>query len=457
MGLLRSRLALRIYLVGLAQFAVVAAGFIALLEASRPPGGGPLEGEGRLLSRSFARVADDPAELEREVRRAELDLRASIAVVFPDGSTMTGRRGSGALRCSPLREGRPVEGGREVCVATPMAFPGGRAGHIELVIPARPPPVLMGPRVIALVLFVVGVSSWFLARSLTGPLRRLSEGARRFGEGNIAARVALERDDELGDVSRAFDEMAGRVADLLRAERELLANISHELRTPLARIRVALDLASEGDAAMAKESLADIAEDLDELERLITDVLTAARLGLEDGTSPGGAPPLRRALVDLRDLLGHAEARFRSAHPSRPLTVDIQGGLPHVFGDAVLLRRVIDNLLENAHKYTERPDEPITLAARLDGGSGVILEVIDKGIGINAADLARVFRPFFRADKSRTRATGGLGLGLALAKRIVEAHGGTIELTSALGEGTSARVRLPAEAGDEVEGAPPSE
>src|SRR5262249_45142450 len=152
--------------------------------------------------------------------------------------------------------------------------------------------------------------------------------------------------------------------DLLRAEKELLANVSHELRTPLARIRVALDLASEGDAEVAKESLAEIAGDLSELERLISDILTAARLDLADGSDAPGLPPLRRQRIDVRGLIDAAAIRFHSAHPERTLDVDVAGEIPPVDGDPVLLRRVIDNLLENAHKYTKSSNESIQVDVR---------------------------------------------------------------------------------------------
>jgi signal transduction histidine kinase len=325
-------------------------------------------------------------------------------------------------------------------VTWPVRFPTGE-GRLVFAPPGPPPPPAFGTRIVPLVLIVVAVSSLLLARSLTRPLQKLSSAARAFGSGDLGARVALARSDELGDVSRSFDEMAERVTELLRAEKELIANVSHELRTPLARIRVAMDLATEGDAEVAKASLADIAEDLDELERLIADVLTAARLDLGDGSAPAGTPPLRRERVDVHELLDHAASRFRTAHADRPLDVRLEDDLPSVDGDPVLLRRVVDNLLENAHKYTEQRAEPIALVARADGD--VEIEIIDHGVGISAADLPQVFRPFFRADRSRTRATGGLGLGLALTKRIVDAHGGSIELTSAPGLGTRAVVRLP--------------
>jgi signal transduction histidine kinase len=443
--LFRTRLALRIYLVGLAQFAVVAAGFFAILAANRPTFINQHELQSHFIAGSITPLLGDTPALQRELSRAQDELHLTITVIDPDGAVLASTAPPDAPRClnggPPRPNGGPPRPGPG-CRREPLLFPGGRTGLLELHGPRLPPPPPpVGVPVIGLVLVVVGVSSWLLARTLTRPLRRLSTTARAFGGGKLDARAALGREDELGDVSRAFDEMAERVTALLRAEKELLANVSHELRTPLSRIRVAMDIAVEGDAEVARESIADIASDLDELERLIADILTAARLDLGDGTLESGVPPLRRAPVDLPDLLARAEARFRAAHPERTLRVDVATALPTLSGDAVLLRRVIDNLLENAHKYSERPDAEITLLAR--AGAEVIFEVRDQGIGISADDLPRVFRPFFRADKSRTRKTGGLGLGLALAKRIVDAHGGTIEIESKPGEGTRARVLLP--------------
>ncbi|WP_437962032.1 HAMP domain-containing sensor histidine kinase [Sorangium sp. So ce119] len=440
--LLRGRLALRIYLVGLAQIAVIVAGFIAVMEMNRRTGVNPGKQQLRFITSVIARSLDDPRALDGALAIVREDLNATISVIDPDGAFLATNAPGGRPRCDTTAPAFPPDPEAPRCYTAPLRFPDGRQGRVEAIPPPMPPP-FSGLRVIAFVLVVVGVSSWLLGRTLTRPLRQLSSAARAFGGGDLKARAALRNRDELGDVSRAFDEMAERVAELLRAERELLANVSHELRTPLSRIRVALALISEaeGDVAVARELLADIGGDLDELERLISDVLTAARLDLEDAASPGGIPPLRRERVDVLDLLARAASRFRAAHPRRALRVDVPEELPPVDADPVLLRRVVDNLLENAHKYTERSAEAIELVAR--GGEEVAIDVIDRGVGIAAADLPRVFRPFFRADRSRTRATGGLGLGLALAKRIVDAHGGRIELASAPNEGTRARVRLP--------------
>jgi signal transduction histidine kinase len=291
--------------------------------------------------------------------------------------------------------------------------------------------------VAAVILVVVGVGAYVTARSFAQPLVSLTETTRAFGKGNLEARTKSTRQDEIGELSRAFDDMADRLGRLIVAERELLANVSHELRTPLARIRVALDIASESDGKSGI-SLADIAQDLAELERIVEDVLASARLAV----SSGGALPMRTQPGDVRALLDKSVALFQLAHPDRVLETKLPDTLGTMNADPVLLRRVIDNLLENAHKYTDKPDRAITLQAKLDGET-VVIDVIDRGIGISEDDQKRLFEPFFRVDRSRARATGGLGLGLLLARRIVEAHGGTLTIASVLNEGTSATVTLP--------------
>jgi signal transduction histidine kinase len=290
---------------------------------------------------------------------------------------------------------------------------------------------------LGVVMLVLAIGSWPTARSIAAPLERLTSAANRLGEGDLSVRAGLRARGEVGELASAFDEMAERLQRLVRAERELLANVSHELRTPLARIRVALELAAEGDHERARRYLSEIGDDLAELDGLVEEILTAARL---DGAGPSGLP-VHRAPLALAELLGDVAARFRAADPGRPLSLELAPSLPPVEADAPLLRRLVENLLDNARKYSE-PGAPVALAARPGDGS-VVIEVRDRGIGIEAADLPRLFTAFFRTDRSRVRGTGGVGLGLALAKRIAEAHGGRIEAESRPGEGTTIRVTLP--------------
>src|ERR1019366_9514677 len=177
-------------------------------------------------------------------------------------------------------------------------------------------------------LLIVGVGSFLTARWIVGPLQTLSQTARALGAGDLKARTGLKRTDEVGDVGRSFDEMAERLQKLMQAERELLANVSHELRTPLARIRVALDIAAESNGGAGGASLSEVSTDLTEIEALLDDVMTTARLQID---------------------------------------VEVRGDLPSVRADPVLMRRAIDNVLENADKYSPNPDAPVVLRAETAG------------------------------------------------------------------------------------------
>jgi signal transduction histidine kinase len=284
----------------------------------------------------------------------------------------------------------------------------------------------------AMILVLVGIASVWFSRRLARPLEQLANAARRFGAGDISARAELELADELGDVGRAFDEMADRTAGVLRSQRQLMGDVSHELRTPLARIRVALELAAE-DPVAARDVLADVGCDLDEIDQLIGDILTTARLD-------GEHAKIERERTSLAELTDRATRRFQSRHPGRMLERTI-GDDRAIECDPLLLRRALDNLLDNAAKYSDT-GTPVTFAVS-PNGSTVAFEVIDRGIGMSDDELDSAFTPFWRADTSRTRRTGGVGLGLALARRIARAHGGDVTLSSRPGQGTTARLEVP--------------
>ncbi|HUQ05701.1 MAG TPA: HAMP domain-containing sensor histidine kinase [Kofleriaceae bacterium] len=308
--------------------------------------------------------------------------------------------------------------------------------------PVRRPPraAHLGPLLTLGCGFVVlAVGAALTARWIVRPVQQLSLTAREIGEGDLSARSGLSRTDEIGDLGRHIDDMAGQVARLLANERELLANVAHELRTPLARMGVALDLAGEGNAERARASLAEIATDVSELSTIVDDILTAMRLDAERGT----ALPLRRAATSPASIVHAAVGRLQTSHPRRPVYVTISSELPDVDVDPVLFRRALDNLVENAHKYTPDETQPITVCAG-NSPNGIVFSVADRGIGIGPEDLPHVYEAFFRSERSRSRRTGGVGLGLTLARRIVEAHGGTISMDSEIGRGTRVSVCVPA-------------
>ncbi len=305
------------------------------------------------------------------------------------------------------------------------------------------------------VLLMVSAASFWFSRRLVRPLGELAAAARRFGSGDTAARARLLRDDELGDVGRAFDDMADRTAALLAAQRQLMADVSHELRTPLARIRVALELAVE-DPVAAQDVLASVGEDLEEIDHLIGDILTTARLD-------GSAAELHTTPTTVGELVQRAASGFSTRHPGRALEESLGSGKlaeAQLECDPVLLRRALDNLLDNAANYSDAA-QPVSLfveehrstdgnGAARDGAAapGVSFSVKDRGIGMSAEELERAFTPFWRADGSRARRTGGVGLGLALARRIARAHGGDVTLQSSPGRGTTARLDIPTVRGE---------
>ncbi len=287
--------------------------------------------------------------------------------------------------------------------------------------------LLLGTLLVSLVLV------YPLSRSITRPVEKLTAAVQAYGRGDLARRSGLgDLEDEVGQLARSFDEMADRIQAARRAERELLANVSHELRTPLARMKVALELVQPENEAVRKRLTA-LDEEIDELERLISDVLTASRLEL-------AALPLHRTRLRLADLVGKARERSLALKPATAIEARVEPDL-QLDADEALLGRALDNLIENARKYGN--GTPVEVEARRDGSS-VVIGVRDYGPGIPAAELEHVFDLFFRGEGARVQ-TSGFGLGLALAKRVAEAHGGSAVAANADGGGARIELRLPAQ------------
>ena len=438
------RLFWRVYLAGLALLALVALANVVVgtLTARSPL----VRGTAKLTRFAAEHVAghpDEPERIQADLRQMADAFRVDMAYRLDGGRVVASVGEAPPLpeeQRARLDDGlqKYYEDDRPVW-ATRVA--GSSPGYLIVAAAPRSVPVERAAAFISAWLIVLALAAFPLARALARPMERLTDAARKLGAGDLTARAGLRRGDEVGELSAAFDDMASRLEGLVRAERQLLADVSHELRTPLARIRVALDLAAEGDVDRARKYLEAIRMDLAELDQLLGDVLTAARLDQAGGR---GEVPLRLQQVTAREIVDRAVERFRRSHPDRMLAVRIEGSLPGLVADPAMLRLVIDNLLDNAAKYSEAP-APVELLARSDGVA-LVVSVRDEGIGVEPQDVARLFTPFFRTDRSRARGTGGVGLGLALAKRIVEAHGGTIAVESRPGLGTTVRFRVPGEA-----------
>lgn len=443
------RLAAQIWALSLMTLLAVILSLSVLLWTSDQPSAPP--GLSKMLEhivREIAR-AGDPTAIQAAVDRATADTGHELALFDRSGARVAASSEHEPTQLTPEQLAALQRGELTMLPTTIVVVLRDDAGLVGYgLVRLRPPaPPRPGLSAIAVVLAVLAAVSLLLARRLLVPLRRLMQAAQAFGSGGVHARVGIPPRGALGHLGQVFDEMAGRVAELLQSQRELLANVSHELRTPLSRLRVALELAAESDGETARAELRLAEEDLGQLERMVEDVLSAASLdlaSLRPGTNPG---VLKQRRLDVAALADRTVRRFATTWSERRITFAAADRPLLVDGDAELLRRALDNLLDNARKYSET-SAPIHVDAALEGDD-VTITVTDAGVGIDAADQALVFTPFFRADRSRRRATGGVGLGLTLVDRIARAHGGSAELESEPGRGTRVTLRLPrAQPGD---------
>lgn len=290
----------------------------------------------------------------------------------------------------------------------------GAAGHVYIVL-----------GYLAFLVAVIVASHWYQRRQLR-PLQALRAAVEAVARGDLKARVPVERDDEIGQVADAFNQMTGRVEQMVAARERLLADVSHELRSPLARVKVALELLPAGAERDA------IARDAREMETLISVLLERERLGAR-------AESLETEPVDLTALVRRVADGFADRLPGVVFQDDAEPVVAEVDGE--LVRLLVQNLVDNAVKFSRPDSRPVEVRLRADDG-GVELSVTDDGIGIPAADAERVFEPFVKLDPARGHRRG-YGLGLNLCWRVVEAHRGTIEVLPKPGGGTSVKVVLP--------------
>ncbi len=267
---------------------------------------------------------------------------------------------------------------------------------------------------------------YYLILRLIRPVNRLIDGVRRFGQGEMDHRIELNRRDELGELADSYNEMANDIEQMLDAKRQLLLAISHELRSPLTRAKVSLELMADNQQRQ------ELARDLNEMERLIEELLESERLSRRHRA-------LNKQPYDLRALI---EDLLQQRFTERPITTQLADGSVTIDVDGPRIRLLLKNLLENALRHTPADAPPAQISLVQKSGQ-VVVSVTDFGSGIKAEDLPHLTEPFYRADASRHRETGGYGLGLYLCRVIAEAHGGELTISSELGKGTCVVVTLP--------------
>lgn len=295
--------------------------------------------------------------------------------------------------------------------------------------------------VIAMVL-IGALLCYVLARHISSPITHLRGLTSRFSAGDLSARVVsarvLGRKDEIGGLARDFNRMAARIESLVKAEQRLIADVSHELRSPLTRLSLALGLLRRGgDAVDPRVSLSRMEREVERLNALIGQLLTLSRLDALDRP-----PPMEK--IDLAALVREiaADADFEATSMDRGVRL-AECAACSVSGAADLLRSAIENVVRNGLKYTDPNTEVFIELLHPRGTRSATILVEDRGPGVPARALDRMFEPFYRVDDARDRRTGGVGLGLAITHQIVTLHGGSVSAANRTEGGLQIRITLP--------------
>lgn len=290
-------------------------------------------------------------------------------------------------------------------------------------------------------LLLAGLTSALLARHFLQPIRQLNRAAQDLAQGDLTRRVALERDDELGQLAAQFDRMAQALEHQARDRRDWLADVSHELRTPLTILRGEIEALQDGIRPLDAKALASLRQEVGRLDRLIDDLYQLAQA--DQGAFKHAMLPL-----NFTELVNAAAERFRERFRQAGLEFELDCAAHAaakdtvcVLGDAQRLHQVLANLLENSARYTQAPGH-VRLSCRHTRRE-VILTLEDSAPGVPAAAMPRLFERLFRVESSRSREHGGAGLGLSMCRSIVQAHTGHLEaFPSPLG-GLGLRLSLP--------------
>ena len=279
------------------------------------------------------------------------------------------------------------------------------------------------------IISVILLACYFTLKKILQPLRWLGAGVEQVAHGNLDHKVPVRGRDELTELSEGFNEMVGRLKKMLTTKEHLLRDISHELRSPLTRMKVALELINDDDLK------SEVEQDIVEMEHMINGILESAR-------DHHQSKEQEKVLCNIGEIVLSVTTKYTKSTPTVRFTSPTSVVRSRV--DENSLRILCTNLIENALKFSTETSVPVlvTLSCK---DKVFTLSVTDSGSGISEKELPYIFEPFYRVDKSRSRKTGGYGLGLSLCKAIVEAHGGRISATSTVNMGTTIQLIFPLE------------
>jgi two-component system sensor histidine kinase CpxA len=282
---------------------------------------------------------------------------------------------------------------------------------------------------------VVSTLFWFpLVRGITRSLSQMTAATEKIAEGRFDVRTHVRRQDELGALSGAIDQMAGRLSGLVTGQKRFLGDIAHELCSPIARIQVALGILEQRADDTQKSRLEDLREEVEQMSGLVNELLSFSRASL-------GKTNLKLQPVAVRAVVEKAAARECGPDSGATVSIAIPENLQAV-AEPELLLRAVSNVLRNAVRYAAGVG-PIQVSAARENEM-IVLRLEDSGPGIPESALPQLFDPFYRVDSSRTRDTGGVGLGLSIVKTCVESCGGTVGCENRQPSGLRVILRLPA-------------
>ncbi len=282
--------------------------------------------------------------------------------------------------------------------------------------------------IVCVALSIVALLFWLIHR-LFLPVSEIHRGLRRIGSGDIKYRLAVKRNDELGELAKEINEMSDNIEQMLEAKRQLLLAISHELRTPITRAKLALSLLDEDEKS--SDIVADVNDDLTEMETLIKELLESERLRENHS-------PLELNTVDVNEIIYQVQGRFFA---DAPLVLSLENNLPLLELDAGRISLALKNIIKNAFTASPEGGEVVVTTTHTD--SHIVITIEDNGMGIDKQLIPHLTEPFYRTDRSRQRNTGGTGIGLYLIKAIIDAHNGELIIESDIDQGTTVTVLLP--------------
>ena len=266
--------------------------------------------------------------------------------------------------------------------------------------------------ILLLLLLVIFITMHIFIRRILRPIKWLQQGVNEIGQGNLNVQIPIKKGDELGHLTEAVNDMTQRIRKMIEARDQLLLDVSHELRSPITRMKLALEFIPEVDK---KESLQ---KDLETIVAMITEILETERLKEGYGKLALDNHDIVRIMKDVGNEYENKTPGLKWVSTPEKLLLNI---------DAGRIRIVFKNLLDNAFKYSRADSNPVEISIQADN-DGAIVKIKDDGPGIPEEDIPQLFEPFYRVDRSRSKKTGGYGLGLSLSKKIMDAHGGKIEI-----------------------------